>query len=105
VTKPPSHYSTGSTRKPSGDFIARLPVEVLTFLAADPARLYRFFDTTGLDAQTLRQAAGTPGFGSSLLDYLGSDERLLRDFAQQHDYEPAEVDMARMILAGPQESE
>ncbi|MGD0632714.1 MAG: DUF3572 domain-containing protein [Beijerinckiaceae bacterium] len=105
MTKQPSHYGIGSKRKPSSDFMDRLPVEVLTYLAADPARLGRFFDTTGLDVPALRQSAGTPSFDSSLLDYLGSDESLLRDFAQQHGYDPAEVDTARMILAGPQESE
>lgn len=105
MTKVPSHYSTSSKRKPSNDLVDRLPIEVLTFLAVDPARLNRFFDTTGLNVQTLRQTAGSPGFGSSLLDYLGSDESLLRDFAQQHGYDPAEVNTVRMILAGPQESE
>lgn len=81
--------------------MARLPAEVLTYLAADSARLMRFFDITGLDVATLRQAAGTPGFETSLLDYLGSDESLLRDFSALHGYDPADVDHARMVLAGP----
>ena len=105
MTKVPSHYSTSSKRKPSNDLIGRLPIEVLTFLAVDPVRLDRFFDTTGLNVQTLRESAGSPGFGSSLLDYLGSDEGLLCDFAREHGYDPAEVDMVRVILAGPRESE
>ena len=105
MAKPPSPYGAGSKRKPSSDFIDRLPVEVLTYLAADPTRLGRFFNITGLDVPALRQSVGTPSFDSSLLDYLGSDESLLRDFAQQHGYDPADVDWVRMILAGPQESE
>ncbi len=79
----------------------RLPVEILTFLAADPARMARFFDITGLDAANLRKAAGTPDFESSLLEYLCSGDALLRDFAALHGYDPAEVDQVRVILAGP----
>lgn len=90
-------------RRLNRDLIDQMAVQALGFLADDPDRLGRFFDITGLTVQTLRQVAGTPSFDSSLLDYLGSDETLLRAFAEQNDYDPADVDATRMALSGPAE--
>ena len=73
--------------------------EALGFLADDSGRLKRFLDITGLSVQTLRQTAALPGFDLNVLDYLGSDERLLEAFAAAHGYAPAEVDAARLSLA------
>ncbi|MCI0598425.1 MAG: DUF3572 domain-containing protein [Beijerinckiaceae bacterium] len=58
-----------------------LAIEVLTFLAGDPARLGRFLSLSGLEAGHLRAAAADPGFLGSVLDYLASDEPLLLAFA------------------------
>jgi hypothetical protein len=92
---------SGPRRRINRDLIDTMAIQALGFLADDPDRLGRFFDITGLTVQTLRQIAGTPSFDSSLLDYLGSDEALLRAFADQNGYDPADVDAARMALAGP----
>jgi hypothetical protein len=89
------------THRLNRDLIDQMAIQVLGFLAADPERLGRFFDITGLTVQTLRKAAGTADFDSSLLDYLGSDEALLRAFAEEYGYDPAMVDAARTTLAGP----
>lgn len=88
-------------RRLNKDLVDQMAVQVLGFLAQDPDRLGRFFDLTGLTLQSLRKAAGTPGFDSSLLDYLGSDEMLLRTFAEEHGYDPETVDAVRMMLAEP----
>ena len=90
--------STGG-RGAAGDLADQIAIQGLTFLAADAERLDRFFGVTGLDVTTLRRAAESPGFMASVLDYLGSDEPLLRAFAQEHDYDPAEVDAARRHLS------
>lgn len=98
-----SYPGLSPQRRINRDLIDQMAVQALGFLADDPDRLGRFFDITGLTVQTLRQVAGTPGFDSSLLDYLGSDEALLRAFADQNGYDPAEVDAARMALTTPTE--
>lgn len=54
-----------------------LAIEALGFLGRDPERLSRFLGLTGLDAATLRQAAASPGFLGSVLDYVMQDESLL----------------------------
>ena len=100
MKKSPSHLGPGFRPRVDRDLVDKMAVKALGFLAADTDRLGRFFDITGLTVQTLRQAAGTPGFDSSLLDYLGSDEALLRAFADQNGYDPAEVDAVRMALSG-----
>jgi hypothetical protein len=96
-----SQPGSGHTQRLNRDLIDQMAIQVLGFLAGDPERLGRFFDITGLTVQTLRKAAGTAGFESSLLEYLGSDEALLRAFAEDYGYDPATVDAARMTLAGP----
>ncbi len=40
-----------------------IAIEALTFLAGNPARLDRFLALSGLGWDTLRVAAGEPGFG------------------------------------------
>jgi hypothetical protein len=90
-------------RRINRDLADQMAIQALGFLAEDPDRLGRFFDITGLTIQTLRQVAGTSSFTSSLLDYLGSDEALLRAFAERNGYDPAEVDAARLPLSGPQD--
>lgn len=88
-------------RRINSDLIDEMAVQALVFLADDPDRLGRFFDITGLTVQTLRQVAGTSRFNASLLDYLGSDEALLRAFADHSGYDPAQVDTARMSMSDP----
>lgn len=62
-----------------------LSAPILQFLADDDERFGRFLETTGLTVATLRAASASVGFAESLLDYLGSDERLLIAFAQATD--------------------
>jgi hypothetical protein len=47
-----------------------LIAQVLQFFMADPDRLVRFFDVTGLTPDTIRTAANAPGFAASVLDYM-----------------------------------
>jgi hypothetical protein len=73
----------------------------LGFLAADPERLGRFMDLTGLTPATIRAAAASPGFAVAVLDHLLGDEALVLAFAAQAGCDPAAVMAARNRLAGP----
>ena len=78
-----------------------LAIQALTFLAADPERLGRFMAMSGLGPETLRAAAGEPGFLVAVLDHLLSDESLLLAFAANADLAPERIAGARARLAGP----
>lgn len=80
-----------------------LAVEVLTYLAGDPANLERFLSLSGLDLANLRAAAAEPGFFAGVLDFVASDEALLLSFAANAQRDPAAIERARQILGGCQE--
>jgi hypothetical protein len=72
--------------------------DALTYLAAEPERLDRFFAVTGLTVRTLRDAAGTPAFTAHLLDYMASDARRFVAFAEASGRDPAAVEAIRAAL-------
>ena len=80
-----------------------MAIEVLAFLAGNPARLDRFLALSGLGRDNLRAAAGEPGFLAAILDHLASDERLLLAFAASTGHAPATIAKARDILSPPAE--
>ncbi|MET0313896.1 MAG: DUF3572 domain-containing protein [Hansschlegelia sp.] len=82
---------------PSAEEIA---ARALGFLAQDMQRLGRFLALSGLDPSTIREAAREPGFTSSVLDHLLTDERLLLEFAQAEGLRPEAVADARRRLTG-----
>ena len=84
--------------KPTPDEAEILAVAALSFLAEEPERLGRFLAITGIEPESLRAAAGTPGFLPGVLDHLIGDESLLLDFAAQQGIDPSEVPAARAIL-------
>jgi hypothetical protein len=77
-----------------------LAIQALGFIADEPERLSRFLAVTGLEAQSLRDAAREPNFLLGVLDHLAGDERLLTEFASQHEVTPETVTRARDTLAG-----
>jgi hypothetical protein len=78
-----------------------IAIEVLTFLAGNPARLDRFLALSGLGRDNLRAAAGEPEFLAAILDHLASDESIrLRG---RHRHAPATIAKARDILSPPAE--
>jgi Protein of unknown function (DUF3572) len=77
-----------------------LAIQALSFIAEEPERLGRFLAITGLEAQSLRDAAREPNFLLGVLDHLVGDERLLTEFATQHALTPEAVTRARDLLAG-----
>jgi len=81
------------------DSAEMLAIQALNFLAEDPERLSRFLAFSGIEAQSLRDAAREPNFLLGVLDHLAGDERLLTEFATQHELTPELVTRARDLLA------
>ncbi len=84
----------------SAESARALAIEVLSYLAADPANLERFMRLSGLDVGDLRRAAAEPGFFLGVLDFLASNEALLLSFAANAGRDPAAIERARRILDG-----
>ena len=72
----------------------RLAVEALSFLASDEERLGDFLAATGLTRDTLRDAAGEPGFLTGVLGHVGADEALLLAFASHQGTDPEQIGRA-----------
>ncbi len=75
-----------------------LAIGALAFLAGEPEALGRFLRLTGLNPETLRIAAGEPGFLAGLLDYFLANEALLVDYARDAGIAPEEIVRARSAL-------
>jgi hypothetical protein len=82
------------------DAAAALAIAALGFIAAEPERLGRFLALTGIGPESLRSAARDPAFLIGVLDHLAGDDQLLRDFAEQNEFDPEQVMKARELLAG-----
>jgi hypothetical protein len=75
-------------------------LKALGFLAAEPERLSRFIDLTGLDLEAIRASAGHPAFLGGVLDHLLSDQSLLLIFAEEHGLKPETIGQMRRKLPG-----
>lgn len=75
-----------------------IAIAALSHFATDPKVLSRFFALTGLDPQSLREAAGTPGFTAGVLDFVLQDDTLLVAVAQAQEIAPEAVVAARQSL-------
>ena len=77
-----------------------LALEGLGWLAGDETGIARFMDQAGIDAATLRQAAGSPGMGLAVLDFLLGNEDLLLRFCESAGIKPRALHLARHQLGG-----
>ena len=68
-------------------------------LIAEPSRLAGFLSVTGLQPNTIRQAAGEPGFFAAVLEYVSADEHLILAIAGELDMDPAQIAAARARLS------
>ena len=75
-----------------------LAVQALSFIAEEPQSLNRFLDTSGISAAQIRSAAAEPGFLAGVLEYMLSDETLLRAFADHAGIDPAKLARAASAL-------
>ena len=97
-------HSSKARQSVSPELGQSLAASALAFLAADPERLSRFLDLTGLGPHNLRDAAQDPAFHGSVLEYMLADEELLLQFATDSDLEPETVALAHQALCGPVQS-
>ena len=88
--------------RPAAEDIA---VKALTLLTRDQERLARFLALTGLGPETVRAAAGSPGFLRAVLDHVAGHEDLLVGLADEMGTRPETIVEARRVLAGPGETD
>src|SRR5271166_5652930 len=75
-------------------------VAAFGFIAAEPRRLGRFLEMTGIALESMREAARQTHFLAGVLDHIGEDEPLLLAFAAQNEIDPNEITRARAVLSG-----
>ncbi|MEM6762052.1 MAG: DUF3572 domain-containing protein [Pseudomonadota bacterium] len=75
-----------------------IAIAALSHFATDARILNRFFALTGLDAGSLREAAGSRGFTAGVLDFVLSEEQLLAEIAAAQDTTPEAISIARQSL-------
>lgn len=73
-------------------------IAALAFIAGDPELLPRFLAVTGIEASSIRAAAGEPGFLAGVLDFLLAHEPSLVRFAETTGTPPETVLVARRSL-------
>ena len=66
-------------------------IAALAFVAGDPELLPRFLAITGIEAQSIRQAASEPGFLAGVLNFVLAHEPTLLRFSEETGIEPARV--------------
>ena len=82
-----------------------IAVKALTLLTREPERLARFLALTGLGPDTIRAAAGSPGFLKAVLDHVAGQEDLLVSLADEMGTRPETIVEARRLLAAPGEAD
>jgi hypothetical protein len=80
------------------EFIA---ASALGVVAGDPEKLGLFLALSGIGPETLRDAAAESGFLLAVLDFVVSDDGLVRKVAEAAAVDPLTVVSARDHLAGP----
>ena len=77
-----------------------LALEGLGWLAGQEDGIQRILNQSGIDAATLRDAAGSREMGVAVLDFLLGHEDLLLPFCESLSLNPRHVHMARHALGG-----
>jgi hypothetical protein len=75
-----------------------LAVQALAFIAEDDSRLSSFIASTGIAADSIRDAAREPDFLAGVLEHILGDENLLIAFAERAGIDPPEMLRARQAL-------
>jgi hypothetical protein len=70
----------GSSSNEQAEAVA---IQALGFVASDPELLPRFLAITGIEAHSIRQAAGEPGFLAGVLQFILAHEPTLLRFSQE----------------------
>lgn len=77
-----------------------IATDVLLHLIRDPEQIGRFLAVTGLGPESIRDAAGEPGFLTGVLEFYMADEALLLSFCENSGTRPTMLAAARHTLAG-----
>ena len=75
-----------------------IAIRALGFVASDPELLPRFLAITGIEAHSIRQAAGEPGFLAGVLQFILAHEPTLLRFAEETGVPPDSVGKALRAL-------
>ncbi|WP_407518671.1 DUF3572 domain-containing protein [Methylobacterium oryzisoli] len=85
----------------TGSGAETLAAAVFDFVAADPGRLMRFMETSGLSPEGLRAAAAGPDLLVGILDHVVADEDLLLACARSLAVPPERIVTAWRRLGPP----
>ena len=77
-----------------------LALEGLGWLAGQDDGIQRFLNQSGIDAETLRDAAGSTGMNVAVLDFLLGHEDLLLAFCESLSIKTKDIHLARHVLGG-----
>jgi hypothetical protein len=77
-----------------------IALKYITYLAAEPEKLWAFCNQSGLDADSLKQRLGDAAFHAFVLDQLLQDESELLCFAAATELPPDSIMRARAKLPG-----
>jgi hypothetical protein len=77
----------------------QIAVLALAHIAADSDRLERFVALTGLAPDSMRAAAGNPGFFRAILDHIAGHEPDLLAFAAEAGLAPERIAAAHQALS------
>jgi hypothetical protein len=83
---------------PRRDNAEALAIQALGFVASDPELLPRFLAITGIEAHSIRQAAGEPGFLAGVLQFILAHEPTLLRFSEATGIAPGSVAVALRAL-------
>ena len=75
-----------------------LAIRALAFVAADPELLPRFLAISGIEANSIRQAAREPGFLAGVLQFIAAHEPTLMRFSEVSGIPPQQVSAALRAL-------
>ncbi len=75
-----------------------LAIRALAFVAADPELLPRFLAISGIEANSIRQAAQEPGFLAGVLQFIAAHEPTLMRFSEVSGIPPQQVSAALRSL-------
>jgi len=68
-----------------------LCADILSWISADDQMMSRFWALSGLTPDTLRDAAGQPGFAAGVLDFMANHEPTLLAYCEDRNISPQTV--------------
>ena len=83
-----------------GSAAETLALKALTRIVGEPELLGRFLTLSGLELADLRQRAAEPELLAAVLDFLLTDDTLLRAFCAAQEIDAKAVHAARRALPG-----